>query len=158
MPTNRTRLTLEQAIRRRLLQAAGTVPFWSLQAAAQGTAGGGVLRVAAPHNPSTLDPMTGRPGPDHVYPYTLFATLIAWAPTALTPVPGLADSWSYPDPPPRVLTPRPGLHLPPRRPPRATAPLAHPGRGRPHLLRGVWGGLYWLGLPRRRRPVLRSVW
>lgn len=109
MPTNRTRLTLDQALRRRLLQAAGTVPFWSLQAAAQGTAGGGVLRVAAPHNPSTLDPMTGRSGPDHVYLYTLFDTLIEWEPTALTPLPGLAESWSYPDPTTLVLNLRKGV-------------------------------------------------
>lgn len=95
--------------RRRLLQAAGTLPVWSLDALAQSAGSSGVLRVAAPHNPSTLDPMTGRSGPDHVYLYALFDTLVEWDYVALTPKPGLAESWSYTDPSTLVLKLRPGI-------------------------------------------------
>jgi peptide/nickel transport system permease protein/peptide/nickel transport system substrate-binding protein len=95
--------------RRRLLQATSTVPFWSLDAFAQGADKAGVLRVAAPHNPSTLDPMTGRSGPDHVYLYALFDTLVEWDYAALTPKPGLAESWTYPDPNTLVLKLRRGV-------------------------------------------------
>lgn len=94
--------------RRRLLQASGSLPFWSLPAVAM-AAPGGTLRIAAPHNPSTLDPMTGRSGPDHTYLYALFDTLVEWDYQALTPKPGLAESWTYPDPKTLVLKLRPGV-------------------------------------------------
>ena len=108
MPGSRPIPPIAIPSRRHLLQVAGTVPFWSLQARAQAAAGG-VLRVAAPHNPSTLDPMTGRSGPDHVYLYALFDTLIEWEPTALTPLPGLAESWNYTDEKTLVLNLRKGV-------------------------------------------------
>lgn len=95
--------------RRRLLQASSTVPFWSLDAFAQAAGSSGVLRVAAPHNPSTLDPMTGRSGPDHVYLYALFDTLLEWDYVALTPKAGLAESWNYPDASTLVMKLRPGI-------------------------------------------------
>lgn len=98
----------ETTSRRRLLQATGTLPFWSFEVLAQG-ASGRVLRVAAPHNPSTLDPMTGRSGPDHVYLYALYDTLIEWEPNALTPLPGLAESWNYADATTLVLNLRKGV-------------------------------------------------
>jgi ABC-type transport system substrate-binding protein len=97
------------ASRRHLLQTAASVPFfWSLDSFAQ-AAKGGILKVASPHNPSTLDPMTGRSGPDHVYLYTLYDSLIEWDYVSLTPKPGLAESWSYPDPNTLVLKLRTGV-------------------------------------------------
>ena len=86
-----------QLSRRHLMKASATVPFWSLDVFAQAAGRSGILRVAAPHNPSTLDPMTGRSGPDHVYLYALFDTLLEWDYNALTPKPGLAESWSFSD-------------------------------------------------------------
>ena len=50
---------------------------------------GGVLKVATPTNPSSLDPMTGRSGYDHVQLYTMFDTLFEWDYQTLTPKPGL---------------------------------------------------------------------
>ena len=70
---------------------------------------GGVLRVAAPTNPTTLDPTTGSGGSDHVFLYTMFDTLIAFDYATLEPRPGLATSWSYPDPQTFVLNLRPGI-------------------------------------------------
>ena len=70
---------------------------------------GGVLRVSAPYNPSTLDPATGGSGNDHVFLYTLFDTLVEWDYATLEPRPGLAVSWSYPDPKTLALELRPGV-------------------------------------------------
>jgi len=67
------------------------------------------LRVSAPTNPSTLDPATGSAGSDHVYLYTLYDTLVEWEPTTLEPRPGLATSWSWPDPTTLLLQLRPGV-------------------------------------------------
>jgi peptide/nickel transport system permease protein/peptide/nickel transport system substrate-binding protein len=53
--------------------------------------------------------MTGRSGPDHVYLYALFDTLVEWDYVSLTPLPGLAESWTYPDANTLVLKLRPGI-------------------------------------------------
>lgn len=98
-----------QLSRRHLMKASATVPFWSLDVFAQAAGRSGVLRVAAPHNPSTLDPMTGRSGPDHVYLYAMFDSLLEWDYTALTPKPGLAESWSFTDSNTLVLKLRRGI-------------------------------------------------
>ena len=65
---------------------------------------GGVLRVAAPSNPSTLDPMTGRSGTDHTQLYTVYDTLVDWEPDTLKAKPGLAKAWHNPDPKTLVLS------------------------------------------------------
>ena len=39
---------------------------------------GGVLKVSAPTNPSSLDPTTGGSGQDHSFLYTMFDTLVAF--------------------------------------------------------------------------------
>ena len=70
---------------------------------------GGVLRVAAPANPSSLDPATGGAGTDHVFLYTLFDTLVEWEYETLRARPGLAESWSFPDPKTMVLNLRRGV-------------------------------------------------
>lgn len=63
---------------------------------------GGILKVAAPANPSSLDPATGGAGSDHSILWTMYDTLIEWDYTTLKPQPGLAK-WSYPDPSTMVL-------------------------------------------------------
>ena len=79
-------------------------------ALAQGTPHkGGILRVSAPANPSSLDPATGGAGSDHVFLYTMFDTLVAYDYASLQPIPGLAESWSFPDPTTFVLNIRPGV-------------------------------------------------
>lgn len=70
---------------------------------------GGVLRVAAPANPSSLDPATGGAGSDHVFLFTMFDTLVAWDYATLAPKPGLAESWGFPDPKTLVLNLRQGV-------------------------------------------------
>ncbi len=97
--------------RRRVLLA-GAVGFAALGLSGESLAeekGGGVLRVAAPTNPSTLDPMTGRSGADHVQLYTVYDTLVEWDYETLKPLPGLAKSWSTPDPNTLVLTLQEGV-------------------------------------------------
>ena len=70
---------------------------------------GGVLRVSANVNPSTLDPATGRSGGDHQFLYPLYDTLVQWDPKTLEPRPGLALSWTYRDDTTLVIELRPGL-------------------------------------------------
>ncbi|MBP8307884.1 MAG: hypothetical protein KAY46_11505, partial [Burkholderiaceae bacterium] len=70
---------------------------------------GGVLKVAAPANPSSLDPATGGAGTDHVFLYTMFDTLIEWEYATLQARPGLAESWSFTDPKTMVLNLRKGV-------------------------------------------------
>ncbi|MHA7918805.1 ABC transporter substrate-binding protein, partial [Alloalcanivorax xenomutans] len=87
--------------------AAGTLmsPSWSWAQAG----GGATLMVSAPANPSSLDPTTGGSGSDHALLFPLYDTLINWNPSSLTPIPGLAQKWSFPDPKTLVLELRPGM-------------------------------------------------
>ena len=64
---------------------------------------GGILKVSAPANPSSLDPYTGGSGLDHSFLYTIFDTLIEWEYETLKARPGLAESWSFSDPQTLVL-------------------------------------------------------
>lgn len=77
--------------------------------AAHGQVRGGVLRVAAPHNPTTMDPSTGRHGNDHVFLFPAFDALIDLDMETLLPRPGIAQAWSTPDPTTFVLDIRPGV-------------------------------------------------
>jgi peptide/nickel transport system permease protein/peptide/nickel transport system substrate-binding protein len=63
---------------------------------------GGVLKVAAPANPSSLDPATGGSGADHSILWTMYDTLVEWDYDTLKPKPGMAK-WSFPDPRTMVL-------------------------------------------------------
>jgi ABC-type transport system substrate-binding protein len=63
---------------------------------------GGVLKVAAPANPSSLDPATGGSGADHSILWTMYDTLVEWDYETLKPKPGMAK-WSFPDPRTMVL-------------------------------------------------------
>lgn len=64
---------------------------------------GGVLRMSAAANPSSLDPMTGRSGYDHIQLYSMFDTLTEWDYDQLTAKPGIAKAWRYTDPKTLVL-------------------------------------------------------
>lgn len=70
---------------------------------------GGILRVSAMANPSSLDPATGGAGTDHSFLYPLYDTLTEWDYATLAPKPGLAQKWSYPDPTTMVLDLHPGV-------------------------------------------------
>lgn len=99
--------------RRDLLQAAlGAAAASVLPGGAHAQAAsprrGGVLKVAAPANPSSLDPATGGAGSDHVFLWTIFDTLVDWDYATLKPVPGMAE-WATPDANTFVLTIRPGI-------------------------------------------------
>ena len=80
-----------------------------------GTAGaqqpkrGGILKVAAPNNPTSLDPYTGGGGLDHTHLYNIFDNLIEFDYETLKPIPGLAESWAFPDPKTMVLNLRAGV-------------------------------------------------
>jgi peptide/nickel transport system permease protein/peptide/nickel transport system substrate-binding protein len=58
---------------------------------------GGVLKVVASSNPSSLDPATGGAGSDHSILWPMYDTLVDWDYQTLKSVPGLAE-WSTPDP------------------------------------------------------------
>ncbi|MGQ4274634.1 ABC transporter substrate-binding protein [Terrihabitans sp. B22-R8] len=70
---------------------------------------GGVLKVAAPFNPSTLDPVTGGTGSDHMLLYPIFDTLVDFEPATLTARPGLATAWTFTDPKTLTMTLREGV-------------------------------------------------
>ncbi len=79
-------------------------------ARAQGTPKrGGILRISASTNPSSLDPATGGAGSDHAFLFTMYDTLTEWDFETLKPKPGLAESWSFTDPTTLVLNIRPGV-------------------------------------------------
>ncbi len=69
---------------------------------------GGVLRVSASANPSSLDPATGGSGLDHSFLWPIYDTLVEWDYKTLQPIPGMAQ-WKYPDPRTLVLTIHPGI-------------------------------------------------
>lgn len=103
--------------RRRLLQllTAGTTMALlpgtiATRATAQGAATkGGVLRVSAPFNPSSLDPVTSGAGSDHMILYSLYDTLVDFEPATLQPVPGLSTEWAFETPTRLVMTLREGV-------------------------------------------------
>jgi ABC-type transport system substrate-binding protein len=70
---------------------------------------GGILKVAAPNNPTSLDPYTGGGGLDHTHLYNIFDNLIEFDYETLKPIPGLAESWQFADPKTLVLNLRPGV-------------------------------------------------
>src|SRR3954454_13035305 len=79
-------------------------------ALAQGTPKrGGILRISAPANPSSLDPATGGAGSDHAFLFTMYDSLTEWDFETLKPKPGLAESWTFTDPNTLVLNIRAGI-------------------------------------------------
>lgn len=96
----------ERTLRRRevlaLLGGAAATGVLGLPGQALAAKTGGILKVAAPANPSSLDPATGGAGSDHSILWTIYDTLVEWDYDTLKPKPGLAK-WSYPDPNTMVL-------------------------------------------------------
>ena len=70
---------------------------------------GGILKVAMPKNPGSLDPLTGGQGIEQVFLYTMFDTLVAWDFETLTAKPLLATDWHYSDPKTLVMNLRQGV-------------------------------------------------
>jgi peptide/nickel transport system permease protein/peptide/nickel transport system substrate-binding protein len=70
---------------------------------------GGILKIAAPTNPSSLDPATGGSGQDHAFLYPIFDTLVAFDYPTLKAEPGLAESWKFTDPKTLVMNLRDGV-------------------------------------------------
>ena len=79
-------------------------PAWAQAAPKRG----GVLKVSANGNPSSLDPATGGAGTDHTFLWTLYDTLVEWDYDTLKTKPGLA-SFTFPDPRTMVLDIKPGI-------------------------------------------------
>ena len=96
----------KRTLRRRdmlaLMGGAAATGALGLPAWAQEAKKGGVLKVAAPANPSSLDPATGGAGSDHSILWTMYDTLVEWDYETLKPKPGMAK-WAFPDPKTMVL-------------------------------------------------------
>jgi peptide/nickel transport system substrate-binding protein/glutathione transport system substrate-binding protein len=93
--------------RRTLLQAAaaaaGALALPQTLAAQGAPRRGGTLRLTMPYNPGSVDPMTGRNGPDMIVVYAVFDALIDFDPWTLELKPGLAKAWRFTDPKTLVL-------------------------------------------------------
>jgi peptide/nickel transport system substrate-binding protein len=79
------------------------------QAWAQTPKKGGILKVSAPTNASSLDPATGGSGQDHAFLYPIYDTLVSFEPATLKATPGLAESWKFTDPKTLVMNIRTGV-------------------------------------------------
>ena len=64
---------------------------------------GGEITVVVPTDASSLDPISGVSGYDHMSLYPLYDRLLNFEPETLEPIPGLATSWDQPDPQTLVL-------------------------------------------------------
>jgi len=95
--------------RRDFLASAAGLALAGTARAQGGPKKGGVLKVSANANPSSLDPQTGGSGSDHSFLYPMFDTLIDFEPATLKALPGLAESWSNPDPRTLLLNIRSGV-------------------------------------------------
>jgi peptide/nickel transport system permease protein/peptide/nickel transport system substrate-binding protein len=107
------RMSSNSMSRRTLLAAPAVIGLASIAAtrADAQPKTGGVLRVSAAANPSSLDPLTGRSGADHVFLFPMFDRLIDWDPATLQARPGLAESWAFSDPTTLVLNLRQGVRF-----------------------------------------------
>src|ERR1700737_815837 len=93
-----------------LMTAALAGVTFGSSAFAQGTPKrGGILRISAPANPSSLDPATGGAGSDHAFLFTMYDTLTEWDFETLKPNPGLPAAWGFTDPAPLVVELGPGV-------------------------------------------------
>ncbi|GGC48293.1 ABC transporter substrate-binding protein [Chelatococcus reniformis] len=95
--------------RRQLLALlGGTAAAGLMPCPAHAETRGGVLKLSAAANPSTLDPATGGSGFDHSFLWPIYDTLVEWEYETLKPKPGLAK-WAFPDPRTMVLDINPGI-------------------------------------------------
>jgi ABC-type transport system substrate-binding protein len=83
--------------------AAGALALPRTVAAQSAPRRGGTLRLTMPYNPGSVDPMTGRNGPDMIVVYAVFDALIDFDPWTLELKPGLAKAWRFADPKTLVL-------------------------------------------------------
>ena len=89
--------------RRALMALAGAATLAGTPAFGQATPKrGGILKVSANANPSSLDPATGGAGSDHTFLWTMYDTLVEWDYETLKTKPGLA-AFNFPDPRTMVL-------------------------------------------------------
>lgn len=111
MTLYRTRVSA--VVRRALLGLMGVALLVTSACGAPAPSGGGTtattLTVAVSTNPSSLDPQAGPSGTDHESLYPIYATLVDFDPATLKAIPGLAESWSFPDPTTLQLKLRTGL-------------------------------------------------
>jgi peptide/nickel transport system substrate-binding protein len=70
---------------------------------------GGILRIAYPFQPTSLDPVLGRQSGDFDFLYPVFETLVDWEFDSMLPKPGLATGWDFTDPTTFVLKLREGV-------------------------------------------------
>lgn len=56
------------------------------------------LRIAVPYDVTSLDPIKGNGGTDHVVLFSFYDTLISFTNDSLEPAPGLAESWDVSNP------------------------------------------------------------
>ncbi|MDO9436269.1 ABC transporter substrate-binding protein [Hydrogenophaga sp.] len=95
--------------RRTLLKAAGAagglwLPGAAALAQASAASDGNTLLVSTTTNPTSLEPMAGRINTDMIVLYALFDALIDFDPDTMELKPGIARSWTFPDPKRMVLT------------------------------------------------------
>ena len=83
--------------------AAGALALPLTAAAQNAPRRGGTLRLTMPYNPGSVDPMTGRNGPDMIVVYAVFDALLDFDPWTLELKPGLAKAWRFSDPKMLVL-------------------------------------------------------
>lgn len=88
----------------------GTVVTLGLPAAALAQPAN-ALKVASFRHPTTLDPVTGSSGHDHVFLYPVYDTLVGMDPKTLKLRPELALSWEFPDPLTLVIKLRPNVRF-----------------------------------------------
>ena len=96
---------------RRNVLAAAIALASTRQTWAQAPKKGGVLKVSAPTNPSSLDPATGGSGQDHAFLYPIYDTLVAFDYPTLKAVPGLTESWKFTDSKTLVMNIRAGVQF-----------------------------------------------
>jgi peptide/nickel transport system substrate-binding protein len=85
-----------------------TLPSTTAAPANQPKAGGKVTVIHV-SNPSSLDPITGGSGNDHMSLYPMYDRLVNFDPATLQPQPGLATKWDFPDPLSMTLELRSGV-------------------------------------------------
>jgi ABC-type transport system substrate-binding protein len=81
----------------------------SAASSGSGTAGKGNLTVGDPVALSNSDPIHAISSRDQSYLWTVYDTLLTFTPTQMEPAPGLAESWTQPDPQTLVLHLRSGV-------------------------------------------------
>lgn len=88
---------------------AGSLPATTAGGAADAPVSGGQFTAIHVSNPSTLDPIQGNSGNDHVSLYPFYDRLVNFDPSTLEAKPGLAESWEFTGDQELTLTLREGV-------------------------------------------------